>query len=89
VDLIGFHGFHFLHIVVSRALSEFVEDYKQKWKVFWFFNPFFPLTAYLQMVISWSLRYSDTSFVVMILAKIESPGGKPFSFVKPWDGVFS
>ena len=49
----------------------------------------FPWAAYLPMVISWSLRYSDTSFVVMILAKVESPGGKPFSFVKLWDGVFS
>jgi len=74
---------------VGWTISEFIEDYKQKWKVFWFFNPFFPWAAYLQMVISWSLRYSEASFVVMILAQIESPGGKPFSFVKLWDGVFS
>jgi len=42
----------------------------------------------MQMAISWSLRYSDTSFVIMILTKIESPGGKPFSDVKGWDSVF-
>jgi len=45
--------------------------------------------AYLQMVISWNMRYSDTSFLVMILAKIEFPEGKPYKFVKQWDGVFS
>ena len=29
-----------LAIVVSRTLSEFMIDYKHKWKVSWFFNPF-------------------------------------------------
>ena len=48
----------------------------------------FPWAAYLQMVISWNLRYSDTSLVVMILPKLEFPGGKPFSFVKLWHGIF-
>ncbi len=74
--------------IFGLIISDFGQVYKHKWKALWPFNPFFPWAAYLQMVISWSLRYSDTSFVVMILAKIEFPRGKPFSFVKIWDGVF-